>query len=502
MAISGITATQTAAPVLKISLLSAKAEYVDFPLEITSHITKFTYAESVEPGTMDSFEITLSNRNLMFLDTEWLQEGNTVKMQWGYAPTNLCPEKIGVITGIDALFPQGDEPQVIIYGSCYAHQMAMRLRHTMWGMSSAVMRKWGSGKAGDELTAEYIQSVISASRATNSIGLTPSEIAITLAYEYGLKPIVNQSNNRQVWPQCGISDWDFLTHLAKIASCECGVKGLAFAFWVDRDELHFELVGPNEDKAIMRLTWFCDDMGMLKEFRIRHDTQANRGAGTEVTVAGHDPRRMTWRGYVALNPTVMERLSLGKYTTLEPGVAGAITNQAKEEFLQNINPKTHTAADEASDNPLESSIATGASVITPETAAMDRKGEGTNPAETVASGRFRDAEQDQIEADAVVVGWPTLMGIRAMRFVDIRGIGSKYSGLYQVMEVRHEIGGNGYECLMKLRRNAKGANILNDPKNEAEVDGKVKDSPDEAVPIQEPFLVDIDPATIGGGGGW
>ena len=58
----------------------------------------------------------------------------------------------------------------------------------------------------------------------------------------------------------------------------------------------------------------------------------------------------------------------------------------------------------------------------------------------------------QVEATATTIGIPTLV---AKQNVEVRGVGTKFSGAYYCTSVRH-IFQEGYSCELKLKKNALG----------------------------------------------
>lgn len=437
-------------------------EKIEVPVEITGDLKQLTYKDTInENGAMDSFEITLSNRHLQYLDTPWFQEGNCIEMQWGYVG-NMCRKRIGVINGIEVVLSNRDDPLVIIRGNCIGSRMAGKCMVGVWKKVE-----------GEEL------------------GFTPSEIAAILAEHYGLQTDIQETTGpRREWVQAGVSDWDFLKQLAAETLYSKEPDDIGFRFWVQNETLHFRAIKADKsEEVLMKLAWYTDDTGMFKEFRIKHDTKLSQGAGVETTAAGLDPRRMMVRGFVAMNRTDLDRVSLGPRTTLQPGYNGTTLNQFFEDLVDPVTqarllPDTHTVADPDSTDPLAKRIVTGRGTVTPVTGAPGHE-QSAHPARDVAVKQFEDGAEDQLEVEAIVVGWPTL---EARKLVDIQCVGSKYSGLYRIKEVQHDIGPNGYECRLLLVRNAKGED---DGMMDAKAEGKKVDSAGVEIPIELEQLVDV-----------
>ena len=77
---------------------------------------------------------------------------------------------------------------------------------------------------------------------------------------------------------------------------------------------------------------------------------------------------------------------------------------------------------------------------------------------------------DETSAASVPAGIPTL---RAKQNIEIKGVGTKFSGVYYCRSLRHSFGDAGYSCELTLRKNAlgKGAGAKSDPSKGRPNDG-------------------------------
>ena len=488
--VTGITHSMTAAPAFQVWLLPqwpkttsvfvSGVGWVDnvypadkpipLPADVTQAIMELKYtSRKKDLGGMDTFDMVVLNDAGRFTDTPWFQEGNLVDMSWGYAPDNITARKLGIITAVDPAWPQRSSPVLVVKGNCLASPMAARKRYGVWRRVNWGELPRSAGSFAEDLAEEVAQN-------DPQLGYAASEIAIILAEAYGLKADVEYIGPIKEWCQCGETDWDFLKRLANEAIKVPREKGdIGVRFWVEGNTLHFHSVTADPEKdVLMTLVYYCDDTGILKEVRLKHDTQLDQGPGVEVTASGYDPRRMTAQGFTALNRSVVERVALGMKTSLEPG-AGVMRDRKNQVMVvpttHRIPPElleTHTAVDEKSTDPLKKSIVTGEGKITPTT--TKEVNSVPDPTKREAADGYTKAAAVEITGTVVTVGWPTF---EAEKLIELQNLGAKYSGLYEIEQVVHAIarsgGKSGYECAMNVRRSAKGQD---DGKYDAEVNKK------------------------------
>ena len=75
--------------------------------DITQEITSFVFTDNEEE--LDVLELSITNRNLQFVDDPLFQEGNEIIARFGYVG-NLSPRKKAVIKDIDYDFPKTATP--------------------------------------------------------------------------------------------------------------------------------------------------------------------------------------------------------------------------------------------------------------------------------------------------------------------------------------------------------------------------------------------------------
>jgi hypothetical protein len=486
--VTGITHSMTAAPAFQVWLLPqwpkttsvfvSGVGWVDnvypadkpipLPADVTQAIIELKYtSRKKDLGGMDTFDMVVLNDAGRFTDTPWFQEGNLVDIRWGYAPDNLSARKVGIITAVNPRWPQRSAPILTVKGNGWACAMAARKRYGVWRRAN-----WGELRRSAGSFADPGENVVSRDPV---LGYSPSEIAIILAEAYGLKAEVEYCDPIKEWCQCGESDWNFLKRLASeaVKVVHRDRDDIAVRFWVDGDTLHFHSVTADPEKdVLMTLAWYCDDTGILKELDLQHDTQIDQGEAVEVTAAGLDPRQMDVQGFTALNRTVAERVALGKRTSLEPGAAGT-RGQQNQIALRPMRKlplelaQTHKVVDAESTDPLKKSIVTGDGKVTP---ATSKEVDGVpDPTKSEASAAYTRAAAREIKGTAVTVGWPTL---EAGKLLNFQCLGAKYSGLYEIDQVVHNIvrsGKTAYECVLSISRSAKGED---DGKHDAPVNPK------------------------------
>jgi len=363
--------------------------------DITHEITSFVFEDNEEE--LDVLEITVTDRNLQFVDNPLFQEGNEVVARFGYVD-NLSPKKIAVIKEIDYDFPDGSEPTIHIKAYDKGHKLTGRQIQRVWQKAAP--------------------------------GILYSEIAKQIAAEHGLTPVVTKTIGRHLRVvQGNISDAKFLMGLAAKSRDREGKGVTGYAFYIQDNELHFH---PRklESRPALVLEYFTDCEGMLRSFKPSTQAQSVKGAGTETKAVGVDPRLKQHVEHKANNATTPDRTSLGKKTYLVDG------NSGEGKFRKQESGKIVPSFDKS------------------ESFHEQPKQE---PSQDKAESHFNHAEMKQIEATAMTIGIPNLV---AKQNIEIRGVGSKFSGTYYCTSVRH-IFGDGYSCELKLKKNAlgKGAGI-------------------------------------------
>jgi len=359
--------------------------------DITQEITSFVFTDNEDE--LDVLELSISNRNLQFIDDPLFQEGNEIIARFGYVG-NLSPRKKAVIKDIDYDFPESGAPTIRIKAYDKGFKLAGKENQKVWQKPAP--------------------------------GILYSEIAEQIAAANELSPVVTPTIGHHLRvTQSNQSDAGFLKELAGKARDRDGEGVTGYSFFVQDDELHFH---PREldQTPSLTLEYFTDQKGVLRSFRPETQSQGAKGAGVETKAAGVDPRKKEAVEHKANNESTPERTSLGKQTYLVDGNTGEGRFKEQE---------------------------TGAVVPSFERSEGFHEELAQEPAQDVAEGKFREAELKQVEATAVTIGIP---GLRAKKNVSVKGVGRKFSGVYYCNSVRHSFGSSGYSCELKLKKNALG----------------------------------------------
>ena len=389
-----------------------------FSADITGEITSFIFEDNEEE--LDVMELSVTNRNLQFVDDPLFQEGNEIVARFGYLG-NLSPRKKAVIKDIDYDFPENGDPRIRLKAYDKGFQLAGKENQKVW------------------------------QRAVP--GILYSEIAEQIAAANGLKPFVVPTVGRHLRVvQSNVSDARFLKDLAVKARARDGDGVTGYAFFVQDDGLYFHPRRLKEEPATV-LEYFTDQQGVLRSFRPSTQSQGAKGAGTQTKSVGVDPRRKAAVTHAADNETTPERTSLGKRTYLVDGNTGEAAYKEQE---------------------------SGRIVPSFERSEGFHEEPSQEPAQDLAEGTFAEAEFRQVEAVALTIGIPTL---RAKQNVEIKGVGSKFSGVYYCHSVRHTIDGGGYHSELKLRKNALGRGAGD---KSVEVKGRPNEQEAPQVPRDEP----------------
>ncbi|MHB9131170.1 MAG: phage late control D family protein [Armatimonadota bacterium] len=342
---------------------------------------------------LDTCEIMIADGNRHWIDDPLLQEGHDVRVRFGYAEA-LSPMHVSVIKEVECDFPEGGVPTIRVKAYDKGCLLAGRQAQRIWQHPSP--------------------------------GVRASDIAETIAREHGLVPVVTPTVDYHLRvAQGNQSDAQFLRGLAKMARDRERAGSTGYAFYIEGDELHFHPRGLQTTPRLV-LEYFSDRDGILRSFRPRLQAQAAKGAGVETTAVGVDPRKKTPVEHKANNQTTPARTTLGTRTVLVDGETGERRFTAQE-----------------------------SGKVVPSYGAIEH-GHSTSIHPTVqreAESQFTPGEHRQIEADAVTIGLPEL---RAKQNVEVRGVGTKFSGVYYVTSVRHTLGDAGYQCELHLKKNAFG----------------------------------------------
>ncbi|HPD17976.1 MAG TPA: hypothetical protein PLE19_23820, partial [Planctomycetota bacterium] len=83
----------------------------DLSADIAQEIRSFAFEDN--ESKLDAMELTVTNRNLQFVDHPLFQEGNEIVARFGYVG-NLSPKKKAVIKDIEYDFPEDGDPTITL----------------------------------------------------------------------------------------------------------------------------------------------------------------------------------------------------------------------------------------------------------------------------------------------------------------------------------------------------------------------------------------------------
>jgi len=341
---------------------------------------------------LDVMELTITDRYLQFVDDPLFQEGNEIVARFGYVD-NLSAKKVAVIKEIDYDFPDGGDPTIQLKAYDKGHKLTGKQIQRVWQKPAP--------------------------------GILYSEIAEQIAKEHGLTPVVTKTVGRHLRvAQGNKSDAQFLKELAGKSRDRDGKGVTGYVFYIQDDELHFHPRALHARPALI-LEYFTDREGVLRSFKPSTQSQSVKGAGTETKATGVDPRRKAHVEHKANNATTPDRTSLGKKTYLIDGSSGEgkFRKQESGKIVQSFD-----RSEGFHEKPHQ------------------------EPVQDKAESHFKNAEMKQVEATATTIGIPTLV---AKQNLEVRGVGTKFSGAYYCTSVRH-IFQEGYSCELKLKKNALG----------------------------------------------
>ena len=101
----------------------------DLSKDITQEITSFVFTDNEEE--LDVLELSVTDRNLQFVDDPLFQEGNEIISRFGYVG-NLSPRKKAVIKDIDYDFPENGDPTIRIKAYDKGFKLAGKENQKVW----------------------------------------------------------------------------------------------------------------------------------------------------------------------------------------------------------------------------------------------------------------------------------------------------------------------------------------------------------------------------------
>jgi hypothetical protein len=204
-----------------------------------------------------------------------------------------------------------------------------------------------------------------------------------------------------------------------------------------------------DKKPLLTLTYLGRD-GLLVSFRPKVKAQGSKAEGTQTKAIGFDPMSKKAVVHEAYDGNINQTV-LGKKTLLVDGATGEEKYESRE---------------------------TGKVIPTPYQTTQENQ--------ELAEGVKQEVQLDQLEAEATVIGIPT---IAAKEIIEIAGVGSKFSGNYYIKQVRHEIGAGGYLMMLDLQRNAMGKAA------EKAADAQGKENTQHGEADTQPRMVVVNPET-------
>jgi len=219
-----------------------------------------------------------------------------------------------------------------------------------------------------------------------------------IATKHGLEPVIDIPNDRirEYITEGGKNDLEFLKELAEDTGC---------SVWVYNEELHFE---PNQLTApVMSFRYREERDGYLIGFSATSKAEEGKGTGGETETSGIDP--MTKEPFKTRSSADDVTVNLG--------------NQRVE------NETRYKPSDDE----------TGRAIPSPAPMAGIAKQEG--------AGKVQTGAMKVVEGTAKTIGIPSL---EAKDTITLENVGAKFSGLWRVKRVKHDISRSGYTCDLTL----------------------------------------------------
>lgn len=213
----------------------------ELPEDITQHVESFSYEDHEDK--MDELRISIVRGGLDFVDHPQLQEGNDVRVRWGYLG-NMSPVRVCTIKEISYTFSAEGVARMEVSAFDKRHKLTGRSARTCWK---------------DTTVAGVVSHIAKKHNLTPRIEI-PGDLT------------------REFLSQGGKSDMAFLNELAQDMGC---------SMWVENDDLCFK---PNKvAEPVLKFRWREDKDGYLQSFRVTSKAEQGKGTGRETELAGLDP---------------------------------------------------------------------------------------------------------------------------------------------------------------------------------------------------------------------
>ena len=338
----------------------------------------------------DKAKLTLDNHDLSLFDSESMQNGNKLHVQWGY-PQKMYPTQVVTIQKVKGF------RKLMVEGTAEEARRFLGVQRT---------RTWENATEFDvaEEIARQLGFIDERTRAVEDAGIDVARRGIT---------------------QSGETDMQFLTRLA---------RRIGAIFYISSGVFHFHQ--PHEGVPPLKtVTYWSDGAGqVIGDPDIEHNVQGRPG---RVTRRGHSPRDRASTEGVASNREDAGRPVLGEvlpcsdptsidWDALERGLEG---QGFTDDFPQSVPPEQSEAQSD----------------VSPTSAESDTE------AQSQARQRFRAGQRGAIKIGLTVVGD---VDLRADTTLRLEGVGEKYSGNYYIEEAVHTLNPGNYQTKCKLKRNA------------------------------------------------
>jgi hypothetical protein len=361
------------------------------PAAMRGCVTSISYEDGIEGA--DRVEIVLANPSLQWLDHPLLQAGNDFEFSLGYAPGPLDDAFFGEITGIEPMFPSGAMPTMRITAQDYLNRLGRGTKDRGFRISIPSIGNF-------PLPDPAVAAIVSAGNA-----LVPAldPVGAVLSTLLSLSTFISmpQTAQKAVRHQTKTSDYDFLRNIAKENGWEMYIDHtLSPRGRVLRFQFVIQDYSPSQT-----LEWGSS----LMDFTPRLTTVGDLfGISTRVWV---DSIGME---FVIIVSWDYDRAALN--LMVYPSMVGEIDD-----------------------------------ILGPEaggkTLSVQSTGYSTAPRKILSE--LLPRLNNRLTGSGSAVGNPE---IKAGRVIELKGLGSEFSGLYRVTSATHSIDSGGYRTRFQARK--------------------------------------------------
>ena len=177
---------------------------------LRGHVVSINHQTGIKGA--DRVEVTIANPNLRWLDHPLLAMDNAFNLWLGYATQPLEEVFVGEITGVNASFPNGGMPTLTVVAHDFLQRLSKGTKDRAFSLKIPTV---GHFALPDPAGVALVSATNGLIPAVDPVGSALS--FLTLLVTYAVNPL---EAKKAIRTQRGVSDFDFLTRIAKLNGWE------------------------------------------------------------------------------------------------------------------------------------------------------------------------------------------------------------------------------------------------------------------------------------------